>query len=376
MKKLFLQSGKPMIGEFPEEPIWHLIPNNPSGDSIVDSYHAAVSAAKASAVEVVNPEAILTWDDREVWFFEHRAMAEDKLYDLPKGWTVEIKEACASDCCSDNGCCEHCREPVKIARLIPTSESAQDDYSLPEHLVEPHFLLEHIRKSAENAQGETGIVATGISESEQPGALVFLNEDDWTVPESGAPTYAARLACTRWLSQCLEFGWRKDQLDGLEKIWWQHHDRNGVLVKPDKAVSPPSQAKPGSGWSKGNLNIQVEHSEGFEWLIKTNDLITDASQTLFEDGGVTEEGICLITPHGNIALTVSELRRIIEEVSPPSQADRDGFTQDHVQEGFRLGYNEAIDNICDELNATETPVRVEDWDALWDRIIKLKKPKP
>jgi hypothetical protein len=63
-----------------------------------------------------------------------------------------------------------------------------------------------------------------------------------------------------------------------------------------------------------------EHTEGFEWLIETNELIKDATQTLFEDNGKAEEGICLVTPHGDIALTVSELKRIIKEVAPVNDA--------------------------------------------------------
>lgn len=224
MKKLFLQSGKLMIGEFPEEPI--------KGEfelpyaKAMKKYYAVLESAKASAVEVVNGEdcfhKINDWLTPLPGGGLGRQLQKGELCDLPSGWTVEIGKC--DKWCGGAGCVpflpnkEKCSgPPSKFAkgRLIPS----------------------------ENAQGESGIVATGIPEAEQPEALAFLNEDDWTVPESGAPTYAARLACTRWLSQCLEFGWRKDQLDGLEKIWWQHHDRNGVLVKPDKAVSPPSQVE-------------------------------------------------------------------------------------------------------------------------------------
>ena len=35
--------------------------------------------------------------------------------------------------------------------------------------------------------------------------------------------------CADWLSVCLNNGWKKHQLDGLEKIWWEHRDRNGDL---------------------------------------------------------------------------------------------------------------------------------------------------
>jgi len=39
----------------------------------------------------------------------------------------------------------------------------------------------------------------------------------------------AIIACARWLSYCLSIGWRKDQLDALEALWWKYHDENGVL---------------------------------------------------------------------------------------------------------------------------------------------------
>lgn len=190
MKKLFLQSGKIMIGEFPEEykeychdfdTLQGECPyRNRDGCACANAEirdNAAFESAKASAVEAVNPEAILTWDDREVWFFEHRAMAEDKLYDIPSGWTVEIKEACASDCCSDNGCCEHCREPVKIARLVP-SENAQGE--------KPGSGWS---KRNLNVQYVGGIVATGIPEAEQPESKEsfkkYLESTAEAVPEGG-----------------------------------------------------------------------------------------------------------------------------------------------------------------------------------------------
>ncbi len=29
--------------------------------------------------------------------------------------------------------------------------------------------------------------------------------------------------CAEWLSFCLSIGWRRDQLDALEALWWQYH---------------------------------------------------------------------------------------------------------------------------------------------------------
>ena len=35
--------------------------------------------------------------------------------------------------------------------------------------------------------------------------------------------------CAEWLAYCLETGWKKEQLDELEKIYWTWRDKNGEL---------------------------------------------------------------------------------------------------------------------------------------------------
>ena len=35
--------------------------------------------------------------------------------------------------------------------------------------------------------------------------------------------------CANWLYYCLKIGWKKEDLDMLEELWWQYHD------KPDAA---------------------------------------------------------------------------------------------------------------------------------------------
>jgi hypothetical protein len=73
--KIFLRDGKLMVGEFPEGRNFHQ-------DFAEEKRHnAAVEAAKKNAVEVVNP----------ICGAEYEPMQEGQLYDLPKGWTVEIK---------------------------------------------------------------------------------------------------------------------------------------------------------------------------------------------------------------------------------------------------------------------------------------------
>ena len=34
----------------------------------------------------------------------------------------------------------------------------------------------------------------------------------------------------RWLAYCLEIGWAKDALDGLEETWRKYHDEHGNLL--------------------------------------------------------------------------------------------------------------------------------------------------
>ena len=42
-------------------------------------------------------------------------------------------------------------------------------------------------------------------------------------------TVGALRKCAEWLAYCLSIGWRREQLDALEALWWQHHDRTGRL---------------------------------------------------------------------------------------------------------------------------------------------------
>ena len=36
--------------------------------------------------------------------------------------------------------------------------------------------------------------------------------------------------CAEWLAECLKMGWRHDDLDALESLWWEHHDHTGALI--------------------------------------------------------------------------------------------------------------------------------------------------
>jgi len=43
-------------------------------------------------------------------------------------------------------------------------------------------------------------------------------------------TRRAQEACAHWLAECIRLGWSKAQLDDLETMWWQHHDKRGELT--------------------------------------------------------------------------------------------------------------------------------------------------
>lgn len=112
MKKLFLRSGKLWVGEFPEEPIPYGVGDEQYYGARMDDYNAAVSAAKASAVEVVNPEDALAQncleEDKKIWMIinpdkSYTQIIEGQLHDLPQGWTMEIENNLYK----------------KVARLVP-----------------------------------------------------------------------------------------------------------------------------------------------------------------------------------------------------------------------------------------------------------------
>jgi hypothetical protein len=47
------------------------------------------------------------------------------------------------------------------------------------------------------------------------------------------PTAKAVQACAQWLQACLSFGWRKQDLDVLEALWWKYHDHRGELQRTE-----------------------------------------------------------------------------------------------------------------------------------------------
>jgi hypothetical protein len=45
-----------------------------------------------------------------------------------------------------------------------------------------------------------------------------------------ARTVKAVRDCAEWLSYCLQIGWKREQLDELEALWWKYHNWHGELV--------------------------------------------------------------------------------------------------------------------------------------------------
>ncbi len=48
----------------------------------------------------------------------------------------------------------------------------------------------------------------------------------------------AQKRCAEWLANCLKLGWRKDQLDELEALWWKYRDENGNLKHNGNTEEP------------------------------------------------------------------------------------------------------------------------------------------
>jgi hypothetical protein len=36
--------------------------------------------------------------------------------------------------------------------------------------------------------------------------------------------------CAEWLAACRRLGWRYEDLDFLEALWWKYHDERGNLI--------------------------------------------------------------------------------------------------------------------------------------------------
>ena len=55
-----------------------------------------------------------------------------------------------------------------------------------------------------------------------------------TLPES--PTRHAVQKCAEWLAGCIRLGWRHEDLNWLEALWWKYHDNHGRLIQVKRDV--------------------------------------------------------------------------------------------------------------------------------------------
>lgn len=55
--------------------------------------------------------------------------------------------------------------------------------------------------------------------------------------------------CGYWLAACLQLGWRREDLDFMEMLWWRYHDDQGRLIQAvakDGAASLPEPQTSGA----------------------------------------------------------------------------------------------------------------------------------
>jgi hypothetical protein len=146
--KIFKRDGMLWGNEFPEIPAVSISANQDAAR--MRSYNRAVESACGTAVMVIGLD--------ESALILNGFACEDDLYSVPTGWTVEYVDACAHDSCPEAGCCDHCKEPKRIARLIPLKEPEISDQ---ERIDRCHGFTPVLTQSS-------GIVATGIAEQDSP----------------------------------------------------------------------------------------------------------------------------------------------------------------------------------------------------------------
>ena len=73
-----------------------------------------------------------------------------------------------------------------------------------------------------------------MSETNQPmtdeGLCTKCSTEPCAEHATAAPTREAVRRCAEWLALCLRWGWQKEDLDFLERLWWERHDRHGTLI--------------------------------------------------------------------------------------------------------------------------------------------------
>lgn len=249
MKKLFLQGGKLMVSDFPEYPpkpgpMSHQEFFTEFYEDDLPKYHKAVSAAKASAVDVAISPCILPHASGYYLNSEPGTQAieikEGQLYDTPEGWTVEIKTqfwvydpAIAGNNWMDSRPTQHDNyEGRTIARLIPETlpNSDQKASNQPE---------KHSKVS--------GIAAVGVPEYDFKYDLRETNPikealREAGIPESGEKDYEQYYKTPpndrdwAWYLRGLKEGYGQAEFEGHKRpVPWP--------PTKSESVSPPPQAE-------------------------------------------------------------------------------------------------------------------------------------
>lgn len=112
----------------------------PEGTPMYSDYNAALKRAKESSVPIQDQDIakrmIMQWlNDQPLG----QGMIERDRVHGPFTVEYRIEDACAHDSCPVDGMCEHCKEPVKVAILLPENETQEDQEALLDELVTDIF---------------------------------------------------------------------------------------------------------------------------------------------------------------------------------------------------------------------------------------------
>jgi hypothetical protein len=203
--KIFLRDGKWYGNEFPEEPIWHLIPNSPNGDSIIGDYYATVEKLKSEAMEVVNPTFFEIYYD-----LADKEIELDVLYPWDGGWENEYYVSDVNDTSTwqivskelyevakvhpESG-----RSVKKVLRLLPKSPVTADSMVTHVMFKEGKFYGENALE-IENPEELSGITTTitgcYLWQQEKQINIALKDGDTFPLPDTLEWTY-------HWVNPCI-----------------------------------------------------------------------------------------------------------------------------------------------------------------------------
>ena len=118
----------------------------------------------------------------------------------------------------------------------------------------------------------------------------------------------AIMECGQWLAACMRFGWNRDTLDGLEALWWKHHDEQGKFKTPAGANSVQ---KDPPGWTKHIAILQKHNDRNIFKLVP----VPEGQSLEFDKEGATRRWLW---PHIGNEWHLAEFVELgrVEEVAP------------------------------------------------------------